>query len=400
MPSRRRAAALAVCSVAALGSCSADVPTAPAPSSGLTLTVEVVAEGLDHPWDIGFLPDGQLLVTQRPGQLTLLTGSRPGARAAQVEADLSEVAVRGEGGLLGLVVHPDFAASRLFTVCLNHTTNGPDGDPTDVRLVTWRLSPDSRGAVRVRDLLTGLPTAAGGRHSGCRPRIGADGALLVGTGDTARGSIPQDRTSLGGKVLRLDLSTGEPLPDNPFAGWASPQQRLVLSYGHRNIQGLAVRPGSGEVYTAEHGPDRDDEVNRIVPGGNYGWDPARGGVTEGYDESVPMTDLTRFPDAVPALWSTGAPTLALAGADFVSGTGWGRYDGSLAVAALKGSRLTLLQLDRSGQVTGVQVPDELNETFGRLRSVNLGPDGALYLTTDNGGGDDRVLRVSPTAAPG
>ena len=103
--------------------------------------------------------------------------------------------------------------------------------------------------------------------------------------------------------------------------------------------------------------------------------------------------------AIPALWSTGAPTLALAGADFVSGTDWGRYHGSLAVAALKGSRLTLLHLDRSGRVTGVEVPDELNETFGRLRSVNRGPDGALYLTTDNGGGEDLVLRVSPTAAP-
>lgn len=396
MPSRRRAAALAVCSVAALVACSADVPTAPAPSSGLTLTVEVIAEGLDHPWDIGFLPDGQLLVTQRPGQLTLLTGSRPGARAVSVEADLSEVAARGEGGLLGLVVHPDFATSRLFTVCLNHTASGSRGEPADVRLVTWRLAPDSRSAVRVADLLTGLPTAAGGRHSGCRPRIGADGALLVGTGDTARGSIPQDRTSLGGKVLRLDLTTGEGLPDNPFASAASPQQRRVFSYGHRNIQGLALRPGTGEIYTAEHGPDRDDEVNRIVSGGNYGWDPGRGGATQDYDESVPMTDLERFPDAIPALWSTGSPTLALAGADFISGNAWGRYDGSLAVAALKASRLTVLHLDQSGRVTGVEVPNELNETFGRLRSVNRGPDGALYLTTDNGGGEDQVLRVSPT----
>lgn len=399
MPSRVRTAALALCSVAALASCSADVPASPVSSGGPALTVEVIADGLDHPWDIGFLPDGQLLVTQRPGRLTILTGSRPGARAVQVEADLSEVAARGEGGLLGLVVHPDFAESRLFTVCLNHTTNGPDGDPTDVRLVTWRLATDSRSAVRVADLLTGLPTAAGGRHSGCRPRIGADRALLVGTGDTARGSIPQDRNSLGGKVLRLDLLTGAALPDNPFAEAASPQQRRVLSYGHRNIQGLAVQPGTGEVYTAEHGPDRDDEVNRIIPGGNYGWDPSRGGATEDYDESVPMTDLKRFPDAIPALWSTGAPTLALAGADFVSGTDWGRYHGSLAVAALKGSRLTLLHLDRSGRVTGAEVPDELNGTFGRLRSVNRGPDGALYLTTDNGGGEDLVLRVSPTAAP-
>ena len=118
-----------------------------------------------------------------------------------MRADLDDVFVQGEGGLMGMVVHPDFATSREFTTCQTHQEGG---DPKDIRLVTWRLSADERSAERVRTLLTGLPISTG-RHSGCRPEIAADGALLVGTGDTAQGDIPQDRTSLGGKVLRLDL---------------------------------------------------------------------------------------------------------------------------------------------------------------------------------------------------
>ena len=123
------------------------------------------------------------------------------ADLAMVRADLDDVIVSGEGGLMGMVVHPDFASSRLFTTCQTHEEGG---DAEDVRLVTWRLSADGRSADRVRNLLTGLPISSG-RHSGCRPTLAEDGALLVGTGDVARASLPQDRTSLGGKVLRLDL---------------------------------------------------------------------------------------------------------------------------------------------------------------------------------------------------
>ena len=141
---------------------------------------------------------------------------------------------------MGMVVHPDFASSRLFTTCQTHQEGG---DAEDIRLVTWRLSADGGSAERVRDLLTGLPISSG-RHSGCRPTIAADGALLVGTGDVARGAVPQDRRSLGGKVLRLDLTTGEPLPDNPFASSGNAREQYVYSYGHRNIQGVAVQPGT------------------------------------------------------------------------------------------------------------------------------------------------------------
>jgi glucose/arabinose dehydrogenase len=358
----------------------------PAPS----LTVETVAGGLTHGWDIGFLPDGKVLISERPAMLVLLSGTRPGATVTPVKADLADVLVRGEGGLMGLVVHPDFAASRQFTTCQTHQEKGT---PVDIRLVTWRLADDGASATRVRELLTGLPVAASGRHSGCRPALAADGSLLVGTGDTANGTVAQDRTSLGGKVLRLNLATGAPVPGNPFITAANPHERLIWTYGHRNVQGVAVRPGTGQVFTAEHGPTFNDEVNLLRSGANYGWDPSRGGTVGGYDESVPMTDRDRFPGAVDAVWQSGSTTQAVCAAAFLSGRQWGSLDGALVITALKGAKLLVLTLDQAGAVTSVAIPPEFDHAFGRLRAARLGPDGALYVTTTNGT-DDKLLRVT------
>lgn len=372
------------------GSGSAVATPAPRSTEVPELVVEEVVGGLEHGWDVGFLPDGTALVTERPARITLVSDLSEGAEATRVEADLDDVFVSGEGGLMGMVVHPDFERSRLFTTCQTHQEGG---DPVDIRLVTWRLSEDGSSAARVRDLLTGLPISTG-RHSGCRPEIAADGALLVGTGDVAVGSVPQDLTSLGGKVLRLDLRTGEPLPDNPFASESDPNQRYVLSYGHRNIQGVAVRPDTGEVFTAEHGPSSNDEVNRIEPGANYGWDPAQGGTVGGYDESVPMTDTERYPEAVPAVWQSGRTTQAVCAAEFLEGPQWGAFEGALVVTALKGAKLLVLQLDDGGAVTEVSIPEATNGPYGRLRAARVGPDGALYVTTTNGD-DDSLLRITP-----
>lgn len=378
--------------VAGTASGTAEASPSPVPrgTADPHLAVEVVTGGLEHGWDIGFLPDGKVLVTERPGRITLVSGLRKGAGTTRVRADLGDVFVQGEGGLMGMVVHPDFVSSRLFTTCQTHEEGG---EPKDIRLVTWRLSGDERSAERVRDLLTGLPISTG-RHSGCRPEIAADGALLVGTGDTAQGSVPQDRTSLGGKVLRLDLETGKPLPDNPFASADNARERYVYSYGHRNIQGVAVQPGTGVVYTAEHGPSNNDEVNRIEPGGNYGWDPSRGGTVGGYDEDVPMTDRRRFPDAVPAIWQSGRTTQAVCSAEFLEGEQWGGLEGALVVTALKGAKLLLLTLKEDGTLAGVSVPRETDGPYGRLRAARMGPDGALFVTTTNGA-DDKLLRISP-----
>ncbi|HWM05595.1 MAG TPA: PQQ-dependent sugar dehydrogenase [Actinophytocola sp.] len=365
-------------------------PTPPSSTETPKLRVDQVAGGLEHGWDIGFLPDGQVLVTQRPARFALLSKATTGAKVTQVKADLSDVYVSGEGGLMGMVVHPDFEQTRRFTTCQTHTENG---DPSDIRLVTWRLAEDGRVATRERELLTGLPLSTG-RHSGCRPTMGADGMLMVGTGDTAQGEIPQDRTNLGGKVLRLDIDTGEPAPDNPFADSSNRNERYVYSYGHRNIQGVALRPDSDQVFTAEHGPDRNDEVNLIKAGGNYGWDPSQGGTVGGYDEGVPMTDLQRFPDAIPAKWQSGDTTEAVCAATFLTGDQWGGLNGALVVTALKGAKVLVLTLTEQGDVASVAIPSEFNNRFGRLRAARSGPDGALYITTTNGS-DDKLLRVTP-----
>ncbi|HSL07894.1 MAG TPA: PQQ-dependent sugar dehydrogenase [Pseudonocardiaceae bacterium] len=364
----------------------------PGPPGAPTIRVDVVAEGLEHGWDIGFLPGGSALVTERPARIRLLSSTRPGARVTEVAAALDDVYVTGEGGLMGLVVHPDFAQTRRFTTCQTHQEGG---QPVDVRLVTWELSPDGARARRVADpLVAGLPLNPSGRHSGCRPTIGPDGYLYVGTGDSARAAVSQDRTRLGGKVLRIDLDTGGPAPGNPFAGSPNPAERLVFTYGNRNVQGVTVQPGTGRLFGAEHGPDVDDEINLLRAGANYGWDPSRGGTRDRYDESVPMTDLRRFPDAVPAVWSSGGDTEAICGAAFLEGDQWGDMQGLLAVAALRGSKLLLMRVDPDGAVTEVGQLPQLDGNYGRLRAVRPGPDGALYVTTSNGD-DDKVLRIAP-----
>ncbi|MPY78006.1 MAG: PQQ-dependent sugar dehydrogenase [Actinophytocola sp.] len=363
-------------------------PSEPAP---VGLDVVEVADGLEHAWDVGFLPDGKLLVTERSGRLRLLSSGDDGAEMRTVQADFSDVYDLGEGGLMGVAVHPDFAKTREFTTCQTHQE---DGEPKDVRLVTWRLSEDGTRAVKVKPLVTGLPINESGRHSGCRPVVTKDGALLVGTGDSADPDVPQDKTSLGGKVLRIDPETGKGLSNNPFANSDNANTRRIVTYGHRNIQGIAVQPGTDRVYVAEHGPDIDDEVNLVEFGRNYGWDPSQGGTVDSYDESVPMTDRERFPNAMRPAWTSGDMTEAICGATFLSGERWGALDGTLAVVALKGSKLILLTIGREGGAVGRSDPPELDEEYGRLRAARTGPDGALYITTSNGE-DDKLLRVTP-----
>jgi glucose/arabinose dehydrogenase len=236
------------------------------------------------------------------------------------------------------------------------------------------------------DIVIGMPhnDNSRGRHSGCRPRFGPNGDLWVGTGDAAFPTTPQDDDSLGGKVLRVDRN-GDAAPGNPGG-------RLWFSKGHRNVQGIAFRSQDDLGVSAEHGPLVDDEINLLVAG-NFGWDPGPG---PSYDESGPMTDLTKFPDAVEAIWSTGSTTLALAGATFIEGGAWGDWDGVLAVATLKAAHLHVYFVSSDGEVT-----DDLRviEDKGRLRSPRQGPDGLLYITTDGGGSGGEVLRVTPVLSP-
>jgi glucose/arabinose dehydrogenase len=354
-------------------------PEAPPSDEVPTLDVEVVAEGLFLPWDVQLLPDGTALVSERGGRLLALDpGGDDGPR--QLQLDLEGLFVGSEAGLMGLAVPPTFAEDRTVLAC--HAAQ-PTGEAPDVRVTPLTLDEGLTRASAGEPILTGLPLSTG-RHSGCRLLVTADGTLLVGTGDAAVGTHPQDPTSLGGKVLALTLDGAPADPDGNVEG-ADPR---ILTYGHRNVQGLAQHPGTGDVWEVEHGPDVDDEVNVLQPGGNYGWDPR-----PGYDESVPMTDLDAFPEAVRAAWSSGAPTHATSGAVFLEGPQWGAWDGALAVAELKGSGVTVLGVD-GDRVVAEQRVAELDGTFGRLRSLTLDEEGALWVTSSNGEGDV-VLRVTP-----
>ena len=244
----------------------------------------------------------------------------------------------GETGLMGLAIDPDFADNRRFYTC---TGGNPQGTH-DVRILVWRMNPSATRASYEGALISGFPTTSG-RHGGCRLLILDNGALLVGTGDAATGTNPQDKTSLGGKTLMLDRVTGAPWPDNPFVDAANKRQRYVHTFGHRNVQGLAQR-ADGTLWSAEHGPDRDDEVNLLRNGGDYGWNPV-----PGYNESVPMTDQGLPGQQIEAAWSSGSPTVATSGASFVAGKRWGWYDGTLAVAALKAERGAVHEVRRRRQ---------------------------------------------------
>jgi len=340
----------------------------------IRLEVDDFIAGLEKPWDIAWLPGGTVLVTERPGRLNVYVD---GVASAPFVVAPDDVVPRGEGGMMGLEVDPDFAANGYVYVC---TTSNAGGDD-DVRLLRLTLRTPDGGAVLAReDIVTGMPYSTG-RHSGCRPRFGPDGFLWVGTGDAAIGTTPQDDGSLGGKVLRVDRDGA--------AATGNPGGFRWYSNGHRNIQGMAFR-SDGVGMSAEHGPTIDDEINLLVAG-NFGWDPV-----PGYNESVPMTDLEKFPDAVPAVWSSGSPTLALAGATFLEGPAWGTWNGALAVATLRAEHLHIYFVDAAGQVTG---DERAVENQGRIRTPRQGPDGLLYITNDGGRGDGKVLRVTPVPAP-
>ena len=337
------------------------------------LRVATFVSGLSIPWDIAFTPDGAMLFTQRRG---VLSSRLADGTVQTVDAEFGDLFARGETGLMGIVVDPGFTSNRRFYTCQGHT--GPE-----VQVIAWSINAAYTQATRVADPLVGGIPASTGRHGGCRLRFGPEGYLWIATGDAASGTVPQDLISLGGKVLRVDASTGAGAPTNPFA------PSRVYTYGHRNVQGLALRPGTRQMWSVEHGPSVDDEINRLVAGRNYGWDPV-----PGYNEGVPMTDLAKYPEAVEAKWSSGSPTLATSGGIFLEGEQWGVWEGRLAVATLADSKLRLFEFTPEGAFVSQVVVAELDGAFGRLRTPMLGPDGALYVSTSNGGGNDRILRIA------
>jgi len=357
-----------------------DAAARPAHAKVPALKVRKLVKGLDLVWDVKSVGPGKLLFTQRD-RATLSRYAN--GKVKRVKGFPSNrIWVSGETGLLGLEVDPDFATNGRVYTCQGWRRGGGH----DVRVIAWTLDAKARNVTKKKVLVKGLPSTSG-RHGGCRLLIDDAGSLVIGTGDAAVGTNPRDLDSLGGKTLRVNRTTGAPWPSNPYAG-ASTNRRYVHTFGHRNVQGLAER-ADGSLWSVEHGSYRDDEVNLLVNGGDYGWNPV-----PGYNESVPMTDQNLPGDQVAAKWSSGEPTLATSGATFVAGKEWGALDGTLAVACLKASRALFLTFDASGNLVRQRVPAALSR-YGRLRTFTQAPDGALLVTTSNGGGNDVILRVTP-----
>ena len=358
---------------------SVSVPPSSATGGGSlpALDVAVEMDGLTKPWDVVSAPDGTILTGERSGRFVV---QRADGTVGDLEADLDDLYAQGETGLMGIELALDFLSSRALYTC-----QGVAGADTRIAVFEWTVDEDWTSLTRVRTIVDDIPVADGGRHGGCRILAAPDGTLFIGTGDTASPSVPQDPNSLGGKVLHVNAD-GSAAADAPGR---------VYTLGHRNVQGLAFAPGTSRLYEVEQGTTRDDELNLLVAGGNYGYKPDR--LPSIYDESVPMTDPDRVPGARAAVWSSGTPTIATPGLTFVDGPAWGEWSGAAVVSSQQGEKLVFLKLNEDGtEVTQEAVA--LENAYGRLRSLTSLDDGSFLVTTDNGS-DDQVLRVSPTPSP-
>lgn len=390
----------------------ADTPVQPAPpvtpvppvTDAPLLTRTVLQSGLSAPWDVAVAGDGTLFYTERcaglsvrrpDGTRTRLFGT---AGSALLAPDLFCL---GQSGMNGVALDPGFATNRLLYVFMASNLSMA---PRTNRVVRLQLDAGYTTASARTDIITdiafkdaGNAVGGAGAHSGGRLRFGPDGFLYVTTGDNHSATLPQHPTRLGGKVLRVTTS-GAAAPGNTAPAGFDPR---TFTYGLRNPQGIAFRPGSGQPFIAEHGPNHSDEVTGLVAGGNGGWDPqARPALTcpsdycgyAGTLTSMPMTDRTRFPAALAPAWSNGGASQGMGPATFLAGPQWRAWNGRLAVGMMAGQRVVVLDLDAAGSVVG-----SLNAPLPsvRYRALTQGPDGALYVVTDAG----EIWRVAPSTAP-
>jgi aldose sugar dehydrogenase len=347
------------------------------PGAAVEHDVVTVVEGLEHPWGLAFLPDGALLVTERPGRLRLV---RDGRLEPQPIAGVPQVRARGQGGLLDVALHPDFANNRL--VYLTYSKPGPRGATTALargRLEAGRLA-------GVEDLFIADAWTGADQHFGSRIAFDRDGYLYLTIGDRGTPRRAQDLSDHVGTTIRLH-DDGRVPRDNPFAGRAGARDE-IFTYGNRNAQGMAVHPGTGELWQSEHGPRGGDELNRMVAGANYGWPGASFG--NHYDGR-------RIADPAPgdgfqppvAHWT---PAIAPAGMTIYDGDAFPHWRGDLFIAALAGQHLRRVRVE-GGEVVE---QERLLDRGQRLRHVATGPDGLLYVLVDARRAP--LLRIQPATA--
>jgi glucose/arabinose dehydrogenase len=396
----------------------------PAPAeaqpAGPNLTSTTVVSGRDATWDMAFLPDGTMFFTEKcrglavrlpNGTINLLLGMKDSRGYPETAADLF---CSGQAGMSGVAVDPQFASNRFIYVYSASSLTAPGTN----RVLRLTVNADFTRVANRNDIVTDIsykaapsnhPFGDAGAHNGGRLRFGpADGFLYVTTGDTHSGPVPQSPTQLGGKVLRIDRDGRPAAGNNPPQGF----DPRIFTYGHRNPQGICFRPGNNEVFTAENGPWHSDEVTRLAPGGNAGWDPrqnvnGRGECPDGYcgyspnqmgamppaerAAYMPMTDLRAYPNAMRPAWNNDGLSQGMSSCTFLSGPQWGAWNGRMVVGLMGigihgtpvGNRLDVLDIPADGlSATRTTVP--LPIPAGRFRSVVQGPDGNLYIAVDQG----------------
>ncbi|MBE7174965.1 MAG: PQQ-dependent sugar dehydrogenase [Mucilaginibacter polytrichastri] len=332
----------------------------------VSVTTRAVKSDLRQPWSVVFGADNMLWVTERGGRLLRIDPAS--GNSTEVAGMPTDVRQNGEGGLLGLVLHPDFPSDPRIFFAYDYDRAGVYTGK--IVSYTWQNNRLSNG----RTLVDQIPAA--GNHNGARLAFGADKTLYFTTGDAARADNAQDPQSLSGKIMRINADGSIPA-DNPTAG--SP----VYSLGHRNPQGL-VWVGN-TLFSSEHGDDTDDEINIIEAGRNYGWPNVRGKCEGG------ETAFCSEKNVAEPIY-TWTPTVAPSGMTFYNGDLIPQWKNSLLLTTLKGSRLFLLKLN-AGQTGIAEVKELFNGEFGRLRDVCVAPDGRVFIISGNGAGD-RLIEVS------
>ncbi len=341
-------------------------------------SVELVTGGLEHPWGMAFLPDGRILVTERPGRLRLI--ETDGTLAPAPLEGVPTAFARGQGGLLDVALHPDFASNRLVYLSFSRL----DGRAAVTAVARGVLDEEGLSATEVIFASNGRTSQT--RHFGSRLAFDADGRLWVTHGDRGDRDLAQDPGSHAGSVLRLMDDGGVP-EDNPFVGQPGAMPE-IYSIGHRNPQGLAIHPVTGAVWIHEHGPRGGDEVNIIEPGANFGWPLVSQGREYASGRAVGATEAEGMMPAI-HVWD---PSIAPSGMAFYEGEAFPEWQGDLLVGALAFQLLARLELDGD---TVVHEERLLEDELGRIRDVKVGPDGLVYLLIDDD--DGGLYRLVPAS---
>lgn len=337
-----------------------------------TIKIETLAEGLNRPWGMAFLPDGRILVTERAGELRILSAD---GTLSQPLKGVPKVVAKGQGGLLDVALDPGFEENKL--VYLSYAEAGEGGAGTAV--ARGRLEGDGLDAVQV--IFRQTPKVSGRNHYGGRLEFAPDGTLFVTLGDRFKFEPAQDLSGHIGKIVRINPDGSVPA-DNPFIGQNEAQPE-IWSLGHRNVQSAAIHPETGKLWALEFGPMGGDELNIPAPGGNYGWPAVSWGKHYGGDDIPNPPTRPEFADAV-RHWT---PVISPSGTTFYEGDAIPGWTGNLLIGGLSSEAIIRLTLDGEAVTGEERIPIGV-----RVRDVKQGPDGSVYALTDERNG--KVLRLT------